>query len=67
MAAAAGENWMYADPESYELRSALAEFHGVGIDNIVIGEGIDGLLGLAVRLTVEPEAPDPLARPESDG
>ncbi|HWK34466.1 MAG TPA: pyridoxal phosphate-dependent aminotransferase [Hyphomicrobium sp.] len=56
MAAAAGGNWMYADPESYELRAALARFHGVGIGNIVIGEGIDGLLGLAVRLAVEPSS-----------
>jgi histidinol-phosphate aminotransferase len=54
MRAAADGNWMYADPESHELRAALAEFHGVGLDNIVIGEGIDGLLGLAVKLAVEP-------------
>jgi len=54
MAAAASGNWMYADPESYELRTALARFHGVGIGNIVIGEGTDGLLGLAVKLTVDP-------------
>lgn len=54
MRAAADGNWMYADPESYELRAALADFHGVGLDNIVIGEGIDGLLGLAVKLVVEP-------------
>lgn len=51
---AAAGNWMYADPESYELRAAIARFHGVGIDNVVIGEGIDGLLGLAVKLVVEP-------------
>ena len=54
MRAAADGNWMYADPESHELRAALAQFHGVGLDNIVIGEGIDGLLGLAVKLVVEP-------------
>ncbi len=54
MAAAAAGNWMYSDPESYELRAALARFHRVGMDNIVIGEGIDGLLGLAVKLTLEP-------------
>ena len=54
MQAAADGNWMYSDPESYDLRSALARFHGVGIDNVVIGEGIDGLLGLSVRLAVEP-------------
>lgn len=54
MAAAAAGNWMYSDPESYDLRSAIARFHGVGIDNVVIGEGIDGLLGLSVKLAVEP-------------
>jgi histidinol-phosphate aminotransferase len=57
MRAAADGNWMYADPESHELRAALAEFHGVGLDNIVIGEGIDGLLGLAVKLAIEPGSP----------
>jgi histidinol-phosphate aminotransferase len=57
MRAAADGNWMYADPESHELRAALADFHGVGLDNIVIGEGIDGLLGLAVKLAVEPGSP----------
>ena len=45
-------NWMYADPENYELRSAIAKFHGVSIDNVVIGEGIDGLLGLTCQLFV---------------
>jgi len=54
MRAAADGNWMYADPESHELREALARFHGVDLDNVVIGEGIDGLLGLAVKLVVEP-------------
>ncbi len=57
MRAAADGNWMYADPESHELRAALAEFHGVGLDNVVIGEGIDGLLGLVVKLAVEPGSP----------
>ncbi len=51
---AAAENWMYADPESDDLRTALAKHHGVAKDQIVIGEGIDGLLGLTVRLFVEP-------------
>lgn len=54
MREAANGNWMYADPESFELRQAIARFHDVGIDNVVIGEGIDGLLGLAVKLVVEP-------------
>jgi histidinol-phosphate aminotransferase len=54
MQAAAAQNWMYSDPESYELRSAIARLHGVGIENVVIGEGIDGLLGLTVKLAAEP-------------
>lgn len=53
MREAAAENWMYSDPESHDLRAAIARFHGVGINNIVIGEGIDGLLGLAVKLAVD--------------
>jgi histidinol-phosphate aminotransferase len=54
MREAVAGNWMYADPESFELRAAIARFHGVAPDNVVIGEGIDGLLGLAVKLVVEP-------------
>ncbi len=57
MTAAAGEMWKYCDPENHELRSALAEHLSVGIDNIVVGEGIDGLLNLAVRLFVEGGTP----------
>lgn len=51
---AVGGNWMYSDPESYKLRAALAKSLGVGTGNLVIGEGIDGLLGLTVKLVVEP-------------
>lgn len=50
------ENWKYSDPESFELRHALAAHHGVSANNVVIGEGIDGLLGLAVKLAAEPGA-----------
>ncbi len=46
--------WMYADPESHDLRAALAVFHGVTPQNIVVGEGIDGLLGYLVRMLVAP-------------
>ncbi|GAA5072857.1 pyridoxal phosphate-dependent aminotransferase [Roseibacterium beibuensis] len=52
IAEAAKDAWMYGDPEGFELRSALAAHHGVGIDNIVLGEGIDGLLGYLVRMLV---------------
>jgi len=54
MREAAAGNWMYSDPENHDLRVAIARFHGVALDNVVVGEGIDGLLGLAVKLAVEP-------------
>ena len=53
-AMAAVDIWKYADPENYDLRHALAEHHGVAPENIVVGEGIDGLLGYLVRLMVGP-------------
>ena len=54
MQKAAAENWMYADPESYELRAAIAKHMGFGTDNVVIGEGIDGLLGLTLQVVLSP-------------
>ncbi len=54
MQEAAGSVWMYGDPENHDLRQALAAHHGVTPDHIVVGEGIDGLLGYLVRLVVEP-------------
>ena len=52
MAEAAGDVWKYGDPESLDLRRALATKHGIGIENIAVGEGIDALLGLIARLYV---------------
>ena len=52
MAKAAEGIWMYGDPESHDLRHALAAHHGVTPDHIMVGEGIDGLLGYIVRLFV---------------
>ena len=49
--------WMYADPESHELKQALARHHGVTPQHIVVGGGIDGLLGLLCRLTLEQGVP----------
>lgn len=54
MAQAAGEVWMYGDPENHDLKQALAARHGCRPENIVVGEGIDGLLGYLVRLTIGP-------------
>lgn len=50
IAAAAPEVWTYGDSENFEIRSALAAHLGTPIGKIAIGEGIDGLLGLACRL-----------------
>jgi len=54
MERAAHEVWMYGDPESHDLRHALAAHHHVPADRIVVGEGIDGLLGYLVRLLIGP-------------
>ena len=51
---AAQDIWMYGDPENHDLRQALAAHHGITPDHIVVGEGIDGLLGYLVRLLVGP-------------
>jgi histidinol-phosphate aminotransferase len=54
MNAAAPGMWMYCDPDNYDLKAALAGFFGVDIENVVVGEGIDGLLNLVVRMYVAP-------------
>ena len=54
MCAAAARVSFYGDPESYELRGALAGHLGVGVEHLVIGCGIDDLLGLIVRVFLDP-------------
>jgi histidinol-phosphate aminotransferase len=54
MAEAARDAWMYGDPEVWALREAIAAHHGVAPGNVVVGEGIDGLLGYLVRLLIAP-------------
>ena len=57
IAAMAGElprlSW-YGDPESYELREVLAARLGCNVDEVLIGSGIDDLMGLAVRAFIGP-------------
>lgn len=48
---------MYGDPENHDLKAALAAHHGCRPENIVVGEGIDGLLGYLARLMIEPGTP----------
>jgi histidinol-phosphate aminotransferase len=46
----------YGDPESFDLRDALAAKHRCLPEQIVVGSGIDELMGLAVRAFVAPGA-----------
>lgn len=46
------ETWKYGDPESFDLKSALSQHHSIDPANIVIGSGIDGLLGSLARLCI---------------
>ena len=52
MAKAGPDIWKYPDPENYDLRHALARHLGIAADEVVIGEGIDGLMGLLVRVFI---------------
>lgn len=57
MAEAARQVWQYGDPENHDLRHALAAHHGIAPERISIGEGIDGLLGVIVRMFVSEGTP----------
>ncbi|PCH46529.1 MAG: histidinol-phosphate aminotransferase [Hyphomicrobiales bacterium] len=57
MASCAHEIWRYADPENFDLKNALAKHHEIPDQNIMVGEGIDSLLGLLVRMLVAPGDP----------
>ncbi len=54
IARAAGTAWMYGDPDMHDLRHAIAAHHACDAAHVMIGEGIDGLLGNLVRLTIAP-------------
>ncbi len=57
MREAIGRAAWYGDPEGYELREAVANVYGVAMDEVCLGGGIDELLGLTVRMLVEPGEP----------
>jgi histidinol-phosphate aminotransferase len=57
MSEAAAGSWRYCDPENYDLKHAIGAHHGVPPECIVVGEGIDGLLALTVRLFAGPGDP----------
>lgn len=49
---AAGTVWKYGDSTNHDLRQALGAHHGIDPAHITVGEGIDGLLGVLVRLMI---------------
>lgn len=51
-----GCSW-YGDPENHQLRALLALKHGVHMECLCVDAGIDALLGLVVRMTIEPGVP----------
>ena len=53
----AGDIWKYNDPENFALKTALAAHLGTKTENIAVGEGVDSLLGLIVRMVIEPGMP----------
>ncbi len=48
-----GCSW-YADPENHELRTLLADQHQVAMSHVCVDAGIDSLIGLTIRLFIEP-------------
>ena len=51
---AVGETRWYPESTNHELTGALATHFGYRPEEVVVGEGIDGLLGLVVRLFMAP-------------
>jgi histidinol-phosphate aminotransferase len=54
-AATDGRLRLYPNPTAQKLRQALARFHGCEEKNIIVGNGSDELLAMAVRCFVEPD------------
>ena len=51
--AATEDSWKYSDPTGHDLRADLARHVGHAMEGIVLGCGIDNLLGLSVRIFSE--------------
>ena len=45
---------IYPDPESRNLRTALAEYTGIGAEYLLVGSGADELIDLIMRLFINP-------------
>lgn len=55
--AAASQQHRYGDPSVEALRAAIAAHHGVAMENVTVGAGIDDLLGWIVRAYAAPGSP----------
>jgi histidinol-phosphate aminotransferase len=53
-AAVEGRLRLYPNPTAERLREKLAKLHRCGVENIIVGNGSDEVLALAVRAFVEP-------------
>jgi len=45
---------IYPDPESRNLRKALADYHSIPVENILAAAGADELIDLIMRLLIDP-------------
>ncbi len=45
---------IYPDPESRELRTALADYTGLAAEYLLVGNGADELIDLIMRLVIQP-------------
>lgn len=48
---------LYPDPESKALKNAIAKRHGVGADQVFVGNGSDEVLALSFLAFCDPDAP----------
>ena len=46
--------WMYPDAASHALRSDIAAFHGVAMNQVVVGNGSNEIINMLVRCFVQP-------------
>jgi histidinol-phosphate aminotransferase len=53
-AAVDGRLRLYPNPTALALRERLAKLHKCGVENVIVGNGSDELLAMAVRAFVEP-------------
>src|SRR4051812_38688126 len=68
-AAVDGRLRLYPNPTAHLLREKLAKLHGCRAENIIVGNGSDEVLAMAVRAFVEPrqKAEGRARRPKGGG